>query len=128
MRRSLDQGRALQERACKEKCVPKSLVALPMVAIALTLAACGSQSGSGNGADTASAQRQAQWNEDAIRDLKQAIDSRAVHGLDHLSFAVEGHVAEFQLRLHHWLVARAIPKSSMRSTHWAPPSWISNAG
>jgi L,D-transpeptidase YcbB len=70
--------------------VPKSLVALPMVAIALTLAACGSQSGSGNGADTASAQRQAQWNEDAIRDLKQAIDSRAVHGLDHLSFAVEG--------------------------------------
>jgi murein L,D-transpeptidase YcbB/YkuD len=70
--------------------VPKSLFALPMVAIALTLAACGSQSGSGDRADTASAQRQAQWNEDAVHDLKQAIDSRAAHGLDHLSFAVEG--------------------------------------
>ncbi|ATP20288.1 murein L,D-transpeptidase [Sphingobium yanoikuyae] len=61
-----------------------------MVAIALTLAACSSQSGSGNRTDTASAQRQAQWNEDAIHDLKQAIDSRAAHGLDHLSFGVEG--------------------------------------
>jgi len=61
-----------------------------MVAIALTLAACSSQSGSGNRADMASAQRQAQWNEDAIHDLKQAIDSRAAHGLDHLSFGVEG--------------------------------------
>lgn len=70
--------------------MPKSLVALPMVAIALTLAACSSQSGSGNRADMASAQRQAQWNEDAIHDLKQAIDSRAAHGLDHLSFGVEG--------------------------------------
>ncbi|WP_234415602.1 L,D-transpeptidase family protein [Sphingobium yanoikuyae] len=70
--------------------MPKSLVALPMVAIALTLAACSSQSGSGNRTDTASAQRQAQWNEDAIHDLKQAIDSRAAHGLDHLSFGVEG--------------------------------------
>ncbi|KAK0331707.1 hypothetical protein LTR94_027851, partial [Friedmanniomyces endolithicus] len=61
-----------------------------MVAIALTLAACNGQSGGGNGAEAASAQREARWDEGAIRDLKQAIDTRAAHGLDHLFFAVEG--------------------------------------
>ncbi len=70
--------------------MPKSAVALPMVAIALTLAACNGQSGGGNGAEAASAQREARWDEGAIRDLKQAIDTRAAHGLDHLFFAVEG--------------------------------------
>jgi murein L,D-transpeptidase YcbB/YkuD len=55
--------------------------------LSLALTGCGQPSG---GEARSAAVDHIRWDEAAVRQLREAIDRRAVHGLDHLRFAVEG--------------------------------------
>lgn len=64
----------------------KSVLACTLLSLSLT--GCG-QPSEGEGAPSASV-GSIRWNEAGVRQLREAIDERAAHGLDHLRFAVEG--------------------------------------
>lgn len=65
----------------------KSVMACSLLAVAL--AGCGSPSADRGQADTASA-GSIRWSDAAVRQLREAVERRAVHGLDRMRFAVEG--------------------------------------
>ena len=66
----------------------KDVIACSLLALSITLIGCdllpGQQSATGTVA------RQAQWSAATARQLHEVIDRRAAHGLDHMTFAVEG--------------------------------------
>lgn len=65
----------------------RGLIAGSLLALPFVLTACDN---SGNQSASAIIPDQAQWNEAAARQLQEAINRRAAHGLDRMSFDVEG--------------------------------------
>jgi len=66
--------------------VRKGVIACSLFALSFTLSGCDSLSGRHAG-DTV---QEAQWSRTTARQLREAIDRRAVHALDHMRFAMEG--------------------------------------
>ncbi|HWK42435.1 MAG TPA: L,D-transpeptidase family protein [Croceibacterium sp.] len=65
----------------------KRLIACSLLAMSLTLTGCDALSSFGN---SESSVEQARWSDATARQLRKAIDGRAAHALDRMSFAVEG--------------------------------------
>ncbi|MBT2133632.1 L,D-transpeptidase family protein [Croceibacterium sp. LX-88] len=80
----------LEHSSCKEISVHRSPFACCFLAISLSLSGCGILSGDSDRQDTDEAAQQARWSEASVKQLRQAIDRRAVHALDRLHFEVEG--------------------------------------
>ncbi|GFM28912.1 L,D-transpeptidase family protein [Novosphingobium sp. PY1] len=66
----------------------KSVIAASIMVLTMTLAGCGATSGDANG--QASGSGQLSWSSSSQRQLREALDQRAVHGLDHVTFAADG--------------------------------------
>lgn len=58
--------------------------------LSLALTGCGKPSRDNDAQSGAVAVDRIRWDEAGVRQLREAVDRRAVHGLDHLRFAVEG--------------------------------------
>ncbi len=67
--------------------MPKRLIASALLALPLVLTACDTL---GTRSDPDISLEQAQWSAATVRQLRAAIDRRAAHGLDRMTFAVEG--------------------------------------
>jgi L,D-transpeptidase YcbB len=69
--------------------VLKCVIACSLLTLSFTLAGCNILSNNPQNADTG-ATAQARWSEATARQLREAIDRRAAHGLDRVRFVVEG--------------------------------------
>jgi L,D-transpeptidase YcbB len=70
--------------------VRKGVTACSMLALSFTLTGCDILSSNPQKSGTAATAEQARWSEATARQLREAIDRRAAHGLDRMRFAVEG--------------------------------------
>lgn len=68
----------------------KSVIACSLLAMAVALPGCHSNSGDAQRTEAAVSIDQVHWDEAAVQQLRAAIDRRAAHGLDRMPFAVEG--------------------------------------
>ncbi|MFC0202958.1 L,D-transpeptidase family protein [Novosphingobium soli] len=68
----------------------RSLIAHSFVALTLMLAGCDDRPQSPERPDAPVGIDQVHWNDDAVGQLREAIQHRAAHGLDRMSFAVDG--------------------------------------
>jgi len=68
--------------------VRRSVIACSLVALSFTLTGCDFLSS--NSPQPGVTAEQARWTDAAVRQLRETIDRRAAHGLDHMRFAVEG--------------------------------------
>ncbi|CDO36240.1 L,D-transpeptidase family protein [Novosphingobium sp. KN65.2] len=66
----------------------KSAIAASIMALAMALAGCGATSGDAGGQNAGSGQLS--WSSSSERQLREALERRAVHGLDHVTFAADG--------------------------------------
>ncbi|MGF7153574.1 L,D-transpeptidase family protein [Novosphingobium gossypii] len=68
----------------------QGLIASSLLAMTCVLSGCGSGSKAPEAPPSAVSIDQVQWTDDAVRDLRAAMDRRAEHGLDAMTFAIEG--------------------------------------
>lgn len=68
----------------------KGVIASSLLAMTVTLAGCDFLSRYPDKAEAPASIDQLHWDETAVRQLREAIDRRAVHGLDRMQFAVKG--------------------------------------
>lgn len=68
----------------------KSVIACSLLTLTATLAACDFPSRDPGKTEAPVNIDQVQWNDEAVQQLRKAIDERARHGLDRVRFAVEG--------------------------------------
>lgn len=74
----------------KEIHVRKSAIRCSLLSLALALGGCDAFSGNQRSADAPVTIEQVHWTADTVRQLRQAVNRRAVHGLDHIQFAISG--------------------------------------
>jgi len=84
----------LIQRSLKEIRVPirvyKGLIVLPLLALTVALAGCDNSSQAPEAPPSPVSIEEVRWNEAGLRDLRAAIDGRAIHGLDHMAFSANG--------------------------------------
>lgn len=68
----------------------KSVIACSLLTLTVTLAGCDFQSRDSSASEAPVSIEQVEWSDEAVRQLHQAIDERAAHGLDRTRFAVDG--------------------------------------
>lgn len=68
----------------------QGLIACSLVAVTCVLAGCNSGSRAPETPPSAVTVDQVQWNDDAVGQMRGAIDRRAEHGLDAMNFSIEG--------------------------------------
>ena len=68
----------------------KSVIACSLLALTVTLPGCHSKADKSQQADAPVSIEQVRWDDGALRQLREAIDRRAAHGLDRMQFPVDG--------------------------------------
>lgn len=74
----------------------RGAIACSLLALTITLSACGSQSNDTRDVQAPVSIDQVHWDEKAAQQLRAAITRRAAHGLDHMQFAVDGQAGTAQ--------------------------------